>query len=83
MAPAEIICISITPGKTRAMPASASVPNREMNQVSIRPVDACATMTRTFGHANSSNVDKIGAFRSRLVRGLNAGLPDSETTGSL
>ena len=26
IAPAENICISITPGKTRAMPASASVP---------------------------------------------------------
>jgi hypothetical protein len=29
MAPAEIICISITKGNTSAMPASASVPSRD------------------------------------------------------
>ena len=39
IAPAESICIIMKPGKTSAMPASASVPRRETHQVSISPVD--------------------------------------------
>ena len=77
MAPAEIICISITPGKTSAMPANASVPSRDTNQVSISPVAACASMTRTLGHAIRNNVGTIAPCSSTRVRGL------SSTAGAL
>jgi hypothetical protein len=70
MAPAESICIIMKPGKTSAMPASASVPSLETHQVSIKPVDACAVITRMFGHASSSNVGMIAPFSRRRVRGL-------------
>ena len=72
MAPAEIICISITPGKTSAMPASASVPSRDTNQVSISPVAACASMTSTLGQAMRNSVGTIGALSSARVRGLSS-----------
>ena len=72
MAPAEIICISITPGNTSAMPASASVPSFATNQVSISPVAACANMTSTFGHAIRSSVGTIGPCSSTRVRGFMA-----------
>jgi len=68
-APAEIICISITPGNTSAIPASASVPSFETNQVSIRPDAACASMTRTFGQAMRNSVGTIGPWSSTFVRG--------------
>ena len=73
MAPAEIICISMTPGNTSAMPASASVPSFATNQVSIRPVAACATITSTLGHAIRSSVATIGPCSSARVRGVMAG----------
>ena len=72
MAPAEIICISMTPGNTSAMPASASVPSLATNQVSISPVAACATITSTLGHAIHSSVGTIGPCSSARVRGLMA-----------
>jgi hypothetical protein len=71
-APAEIICISMTPGKTSAMPASASVPSFETNQVSINPVAACATMTSTLGHAIRNKVGTIGPRSNTRVRGLSS-----------
>ena len=63
MAPADIICISMKPGNTSAMPASASVPSRPMNAVSISPVDACASITSTLGPASRSRVAQDGAVQ--------------------
>src|SRR6516164_7523224 len=70
MAPAETIWISMTPGKTSAMPASASVPSFDTNQVSINPVAACATMTSTLGHAIRNRVGTIDPCSNTRVRGL-------------
>ncbi len=70
MAPADSIVIIMKPGKTSAMPVNASVPRCEIHQVSIRPVEACAIITRTFGQASSSSVAMIGPCSRRLVRGL-------------
>ncbi len=64
IAPPDSICIIMKPGNTSAMPASASVPRCETNQVSIRPVDAWASMTRTLGHARRSNVGTIAPCSS-------------------
>jgi len=50
IAPCDIICMSITVGKTTAIPASASVPKRLIHHVSTSPVPAWASMTRMFGH---------------------------------
>src|SRR5215831_2341046 len=72
MAPAETICISMTPGKTSAMPASASVPSFDTNQVSINPVAACATMTSTLGHAIRNRVGTMGPCSKTRVRGLSS-----------
>ena len=72
MAPAESICIIMNTGKTSAMPASASVPRRETHQVSMRPVEACASMTRMFGQARRSRVGMIDPCSSRRVRGSSA-----------
>src|SRR6516164_5992529 len=72
MAPAEIICISMTPGKTSAMPASASVPSFDTNQVSINPVAACATMTSTLGNAIRNRVGTMGSRSNARVRGLSS-----------
>ena len=65
MAPAEVICISITIGNTSAMPARASVPSLPTNQVSMRPTAACATMTSTLGAAMRSSVGTIGSCSRR------------------
>ena len=73
MAPADSICISMKPGNTSAMPASASVPRCDTHQVSIRPVEACASITRMFGQASRSRVGRIGPCSSRRVRGLMVG----------
>ena len=70
IAPAESICIIMKPGKTSAIPASASVPRRETHHVSIRPVDACAVITRMFGHAIMSSVGTIAPCSRRRVRGF-------------
>ena len=72
MAPAESICIIMKPGNTSAMPASASVPSCDTNQVSISPVEACASITSTFGQASRSSVGTIGPCSSSRVRGLMA-----------
>ena len=68
MAPAAIICISITPGNTSAMPASASVPRRATKYVSIKPVAACASMTRMLGVASRSRVNTTGPRSNCSVR---------------
>ena len=73
IAPPESICIIMNTGKTSAMPASASVPRRETHQVSISPVEACASMTRMFGQARRSSVGRMAPSSSRRVRGLMAG----------
>ena len=69
-APAEVICISITIGNTSAMPASASVPRCDTHQVSISPVDACASMIRMLGHAMRSSSGTIGPCSIARVRGF-------------
>ena len=78
-APAESICIIVNPGKTSAMPASASAPRRETQKVSTSPVDACASMTATFGLARRIKVSAIGASRRHRKRGSRAGLGTGET----
>src|SRR5262249_23104148 len=79
MAPAEIICISMTRGKTSAMPASASVPSFDTNQVSINPVAACATITNTLGHPIRNKVATMGPRSNARVRGLSSA---GATTGA-
>ena len=74
-APADNIVIIMKPGKTSAMPVSASVPRRETHQVSIRPVEACASMTRMFGQASRSRVGTIGPFNRRSVRASSPARP--------
>src|SRR5438045_1303267 len=69
-APAENICISITPGNTSAMPASASVPSWPTQYVSISPVAACANMISTFGQAIRSSSGTIGPCSNACVRGF-------------
>ena len=73
IAPAENICISITPGNTSAMPASASVPSMPTQNVSISPVAACANMISTFGQAMRNSVGTIGPCNSARVRGFIGG----------
>src|SRR5438128_405173 len=51
MAPADIICISMSTGKTSVTPARASVPSLATKYVSMRPTEACTNMTSTFGVA--------------------------------
>ena len=75
MAPADIICISITAGNTSAMPASASVPSLPTNQVSISPTAACATITSTMGAPRRNSVGTMGPSSSRRVRGSSALMP--------
>ncbi len=72
MAPAEIICISITAGNTSAMPASASVPSRATKKVSISPVAACAIITSMLGQARPTRVGTMAPCSIRWVRGLSA-----------
>ena len=71
-APAESICIIMKPGNTSAMPASASVPSRDTNHVSINPVEACTSITRMFGQARRSKVGTMRPSSRRRVRGLMA-----------
>src|SRR5882724_2466006 len=68
MAPADIICISISTGKTSATPASASVPSLATKYVSMSPTDACTNMTSTFGVASRRSVLTIGPSSSTRVR---------------
>src|SRR5256712_13953117 len=71
MAPADIICISISAGKTRATPASASVPSLPTKYVSMRPTEACMSMTSTFGVASRRSVLVIGPSSRTRVLGSN------------
>ena len=57
MAPAEVICINLTIGNTRAMPASASVPSFPTNQVQSGPPPP--------GPASPAHWARPGAARSR------------------
>src|SRR6266404_5184586 len=75
MAPADIICISIRTGKTRATPARESVPSLPMKYVSTRPAEACAPSTRMLGTASRSSVRAIGASINTRVRGSIPSLP--------
>ena len=72
IAPADSICIIMNPGKTSAMPASASSPSRDTHQVSISPVEACASMTAILGQASRSSVRRDRRFeqapRTRVER---------------
>src|SRR5207245_1458765 len=68
MAPADIICISISTGKTSATPASASVPSLATKYVSMSPTDACTNMTSTFGVASRRSVLAMGPSTSTRVR---------------
>ena len=52
IAPADTIWSSMNKGNTSAMPASASSPSLATKYVSISPIDACTTMTTTFGKAS-------------------------------
>ena len=72
IAPPAIIVIIMKPGKTSAMPVSASLPRCDTHHVSISPVEACAVMTRMFGHAIPSSVGTIAPYSSFRVRGLMA-----------
>jgi hypothetical protein len=72
IAPADIICMSMTAGNTRETPARASVPSRPTKYVSISPTEACAIITRTLGAASLRSVAVMGASMSRRVRGLRA-----------
>ncbi len=74
MAPADIICMSITAGNTSAMPASASVPSLPTNQVSISPAAACASMSSTLGRPRRASVGAMGPSSSTRVRGSIAAL---------
>ena len=71
--PADIICISIKTGKTRATPASASVPSLATKYVSISPTEACTNITSTFGVARRRSVPRIGPSSSRRVRASKRG----------
>src|SRR5437762_568356 len=73
IAPADIICISISTGKTSATPASASVPSLATKYVSTSPTDACTNMTSTFGAASRSSVLAIGPSSSARVRASKRG----------
>ena len=68
IAPADSMPIIMKPGKTSAIPVRASVPRCETHHVSINPVDACASMTSTFGQASLSSVGAIGPVSSISVR---------------
>src|SRR6267143_3588430 len=68
MAPADIICISISGGKTSDTPARASVPSRATKYVSMSPTDACTNMTSTFGVASRRSVLTMGPSSSTRVR---------------
>jgi hypothetical protein len=73
MTPAEVVCIGITSGNTRPVPASASAPSLPTKQVSIGPPAACARITVTLGAPRRSSVGGIGASGSTRVRGSMAG----------
>src|ERR1051326_1189668 len=68
IAPADIICISISTGNTSVTPASASVPSFAMKYVSMSPTAAWANITSTLGAASRSRVPPIAPSRGRRVR---------------
>src|SRR5438445_2565036 len=73
MAPADIICISMSTGKTSATPASASVPSLPTKYVSMSPTDACTNMTSTLGVASRRSVLTMGPSSSTRVRASKRG----------
>src|SRR2546422_4710843 len=74
MAPADIICISMSTGKTSATPASASVPSLPTKYVSMSPTDACTNMTSTLGVASRRSVLTMGPSSSTRVRASKRGV---------
>lgn len=68
MASAESIWTSITTGRTRAMPARAPVPSPATKEVSISPMEVCASIARMSGAANRAKVGMRGASSRRRVR---------------
>src|SRR5438552_11727170 len=83
IAPADIICISISTGNTRVTPASASVPSFAMKYVSMSPTAAWANITSTLGAASRSSVPTMDPSRSRRVRGSNRRILGSGASTSL
>src|SRR4029077_11847926 len=59
------------------------VPSLATNQVSIRPVAACANITRTLGQAIRNKVGTIGPCSSTRVRGLSSTTATFATFASL
>ena len=73
MPPADIVCMSMTSGKTSETPASASEPSQPTNTASRVLTAACSTITSTLGAASRSRVGATGPSSSRRVRGDSAG----------
>ena len=69
IAPADIICISINAGNTRATPACASVPSFPTQYASIKPIDDCTSSKTIWGAASFNSVGTIGPSSRRRVRG--------------
>jgi len=61
MAPAEVICSSITRGKTSARPARGSVPKRPTKCVSEMEIADWNTTSSSPGAASRSSVGRMGA----------------------
>ncbi len=69
MPPAAIIVIIIMSGKTRAKPASASVPSRPKMKVSAMATKVCAIITAVVGAESFQRLEPIGAVRRGWDRG--------------
>src|SRR6185295_1277292 len=60
MPPADMVCISMISGNTRATPASASAPSQPTNIASAALTTACTAMTTTLGAARLRRVGTMG-----------------------
>ena len=67
IAPADIICTSMTTGNTSAMPASDAVPRAPMYDVSPMVTSAVAVMVSVFGILTRSRVGRIGPVSNGLA----------------
>src|SRR4051812_5978428 len=70
MAPAEVICSSMIRGKTRASPASGTVPRRPTKYVSPMETADWKITRSTPGAESRSSVGTIGAERRRSEAGF-------------
>src|SRR5262245_48706455 len=68
MPPADMVCMSMISGNTRATPASASAPSQPTNIASAALTTACTAMTTTLGAARRRSVGTTGPCSSRSVR---------------